>query len=447
MRGGWVVLGMAFCVTGCGRPPGLPAPPTAEILATANESAAAPEILSPIAAWTESDWPGWRGPNNDGISVGPPVPTTWSETENIVWQTPLPGRGHSSPIIVDSMIFLEVADDDTQTQSVLALDQRRGKRIWQTDLHQGHFDGNLHAENTQASSTLATDGERLFALFLNNQRIWCSALDFEGHELWRMEAGGFASKFGYSGSPVVGGRFVYVAADHEQGGFIAALDRGTGDVVWRRKRADFASYASPRWVHLGDKNLLVISGGDQITAYHPATGDELWSVKGTSQSTVATVVIYRDLMIASGGYPGSETIAINATGEVVWRNKDKTYVPSMIVVGDHLYSANDGIIRCWDAATGKERWKHRVGANFRASPVLSGDNLFITDMNGKTTVFRAHPKQFELVAENQLGTDTFASPAISDGQLFLRVGEGHGRDRRETLFCIGERASSRRNPR
>lgn len=449
MRGLLLVLvGMGIGIAGCGRPPGAPAPVTSEIHAAEISVASAAEA-APLAspAWSESDWPGWRGPHADGISAGTAVPVMWAEDDHVLWKTRLPGRGHGSPIILGDLVFLATADDAAQTQSVMALDKHRGRRLWLTTLHTGKFETRSHDENTQASSTLATDGERLFALFLNDQRIWCSALDLDGNELWRMECGGFASRFGYSASPVVFGRLVIVAADHEQGGFIAGLDRETGNIIWRRKRPEMASYATPRVVRLGEKDLLILSGGEQITAYHPRTGDEVWSVAGTSQSTVATVVTYRDLVIASGGYPGSETIAINAEGKVAWRNRDKTYVPSMIVVGDQLYSVNDGVVRCWDAATGKERWKHRVGENFRTSPILSGNNLFITDMGGKTTVFRANPQQFELIAENQLGTDAFASPAVSDGQLFLRVGGGHGADRLETLYCIGEPKLSRRNPR
>jgi outer membrane protein assembly factor BamB len=201
-------------------------------------------------------------------------------------------------------------------------------------------------------------------------------------------------------------------------------------------------------VRLGEKDLLVLSGGNTIMAYDPRSGDELWSVKGTAESTVSTVVAWRDLLIASGGYPAAETVALRADGSVAWRNKEKTYVPSMIVVGDHLYfMQDDGIARCWDAATGKERWKHRVGGKYRTSPVLSGDNLIVTDMAGKTVVFRADPRKFEMVAENQLGTEGFASPAISDGHLFLRVAEGHGPDRVESLYCIGEQEPPRRDTR
>ncbi|MDP1797102.1 MAG: PQQ-binding-like beta-propeller repeat protein, partial [Planctomycetaceae bacterium] len=423
MRGFLAVIGIGFVALGCGRPAGPPAPPTSEILASADpdlHSLDRPatdtgvENRQPLLPpeWSSGDWPGWRGAAQDGVATGVPVPTEWTETRNVLWKTPLPGRGHGSPIVLGSSIYLETADDEVQVQSVMAIDRTRGRKLWKTDLHKGAFDQRLHAENTQASSTLATDGERLFAVFLNNQRIWCSALDLKGEELWRMEVGGFQSRFGFSTSPIIGGPYVYIAADHEDGGFIAALRRDTGNIVWRRKRGQFASYASPRLVKLGEKSLLVLSGGGAITAYHPASGDELWSVPGTAQSTVSTVVTYRDFVIASGGYQGSETVALRADGSVAWRNKEMTYVPSMIVVDDHLYAVqDDGIARCWNAATGKERWKHRLGGKYRVSPVLSGDNLIVTDMAGKTVVFRADPNRFELIAENQLGTDGFASPA------------------------------------
>lgn len=444
-----ICFSVGLLPVGCGRPS---APPTAEILPTAttttantstNATANVETVAAPVPRFAPHDWPGWRGPNRDGVAAGSILPTTWDRRENVLWTTSLPGKGHSSPIILGDRVYLTTADDRARTQSVLAIDATRGRKLWQTDIFDaknGQLEQRVHQENSQASSTLATDGTWLYVLFLNNQRIWCSALDLEGHEQWRSEVGGFLSKFGFSTSPEIYQGLILITADHDDGGFIAGVRRSDGHVVWRRKRPANASYCSPRVVHIGGKDLVIVSGCDHVMAYDPLSGTELWKTPGTTQATVGTVVTAGDLIIASGGYPEADTVALRADGSVVWRNKDKTYVPSMIVVDGHLYTVqDDGIARCWNAATGKQLWQHRIGGKFRTSLLAADGYLYTTDMSGKTTVFKASPTAFELVAENQLGNEGFASPAVSGDRLFLRVAE-EGRDgRNETLYCIGHR--------
>ncbi|OYW18088.1 MAG: hypothetical protein B7Z55_11320, partial [Planctomycetales bacterium 12-60-4] len=311
---------------GCGRPP---VPQVVEIQASVgNDAVTGSGIASnlPAPVFSSTDWPAWRGPGHDGIAVGPAAPLEWSETKNVVWKLKLPGRGHSSPIIVGDGVFVETADESAQVQSVLGIDRHTGKGLWQTNILQGNFD-TAHHQNSQASSTLASDGERLFATFLNDRRIYCSALSLAGEELWRQEVGGFSSRHGYSASPVVYQGLVILAADHEQGGFIAGLDRATGNIIWRRKRPAGGSYASPRVVPLGGKDQVVICGCGRVMSYDPLTGVEYWSVPGTTEATVGSPVVSGDHVIVSGGYPGAETLAVDAGGKVVWRNKEKCYVP------------------------------------------------------------------------------------------------------------------------
>jgi outer membrane protein assembly factor BamB len=385
------------------------------------------------------DWPGWRGPRHDGIARGPQAPTRWTETENVFWRTRLPGRGHASPIVIGNRVFLPVAYDAEQIQAVIAIDRDRGKLLWQTDLQTGNFETAVHAENSHASSTLAWDGQRLFASFLNGGRIWCHALDPNGEELWQTNVGAFRSRFGYSASPMVFGPVVLIAADHEDGGFLAALNRESGAIVWRRKRPAFASYATPRVVTLGGKALVVLAGANQITAYDPQTGTEAWSTPGTTESVVGTVVASADLVVASGGYPGAETIALRPDGTVSWRLKEKTYVPSLLLLGESLITVQDnGVARCWNAENGEPVWQQRVGGKFRASPVALGQTVYATDMAGRTVVFSVKQRQYALLAENQLGTDGFASPAIVDGQIYLRTADRSSGRWVETLYSIGE---------
>ena len=296
----------------------------------------------------------------------------------------------------------------------------------------------VHKENTQASSTLACDGQRLFATFLNNRKIWVVALDLKGEELWRREVGGFASKFGYSASPALYGPLVLVAADHQQGGWLAGLRRDTGEVVWLKNRPAKSSYASPRVISLGGKDQLVICGCNVVASLDPLTGEPNWETPGSAEAGVGTLVTSDGLVFASAGYPERETLGVQANGTVAWRNKTRSYCPALLAWEGHLYQLDDdGIVRCFEATTGKERWTQRVGGRCRASPILMAGHILVTDMSGKSTVFRANPEKFELVAENPLGAEGFASPAISQGRLFLRTAEGEGDARRETLYCIG----------
>ncbi len=424
-------------VVGCGRPPRPPGPPVPKTAEISASKTAVPAESTELKI-DDADWPMWRGPHADGVATGPAVPTKWTETENVAWKVKLPGRGHSSPIIVGDRVYLETADEQQKVQSVVCLDRKDGKQVWQQPLFEGNFETEMHRENTQATSTLACDGERLYALFLNNRQIWATALDLDGKQVWQKDIGGFAAKFGYSASPTLYKSLVLLAADHQQGGFIAALNRVDGTIVWRKQRPEKSSYASPRVVSLGGKDQLVICGCNLVASYDPLTGEQLWATDGTAEAAVGLPVTSGSLVIASGGYPQKETIALKADGTVAWRNKDNSYVPSLLALDGYVYMVNEGIARCYEAGSGGEMWKQRLGGDFRVSPVASGGNIFTTNMTGKTTVFRANPKKYELVAENHLGTEGFASPGISRGQLFLRVADSASGSRQEWLYCIGK---------
>lgn len=421
---------------GCRRPP---VPATTEISSSQGSNSAEADRLQ----LDSEDWPQWRGPQADGVAIGPAVPTRWSDSENVVWKVKVPGHGHSSPIIVGPHIYLATADDREQVQSVLCLDRADGHQVWTENLHRGQFETAMHRENSQATSTPACDGEKLIVLFLNDRKIWATALDLKGQQLWQTEVGNFASKFGYSASPTLYKSLVLIAADHAGGGFIAALDRQDGSIVWRKGRPAKSSYASPRVVSLGGRDQLVLAGCNLVASYNPLTGEQLWSTSGSAEAAVGTLVVADDMVLASGGYPEQETLAVSSAGKEIWRHKVKSYVPSLLTHQGYLYFVNDdGIARCYDAQTGVEKWKHRIGGNFRVSPVLSGDKIFVTDMEGKSTVFEASPDQFRLVASNQLGTEAFASPGISRGQIFLRVATSSIGTRQEWLYCIGTKETT-----
>ncbi|MFG0333511.1 MAG: PQQ-binding-like beta-propeller repeat protein, partial [Maioricimonas sp. JB049] len=272
--------------------------------------------------------------------------------------------------------------------------------------------------------------------FLNHAKVHATALSLDGDVLWQTTLGPFASQFGYAPSPAIWGPLVLFAADHREGGFLAGVHRLNGEIIWRKKRPAVATYSSPVVAELDGRPQLVISGGEQIASYAPATGESLWTVAGATEATCGTPVFDGDLVFASGGYPGSETICVRADGSgVVWKNRQKCYEQSMLAHDGFLYAVNDnGIAYCWDAATGKEQWKSRLSGPFSASPVLAGGNIYVSNERGTTYVFRADPAAFDLVAENQLGDTTFSTLSVCGGQIFHRVGA----DDSETLYCIGD---------
>ena len=400
--------------------------------------------LEPVAeaSFGPDDWPGWRGPNRNGIANDQSVPVSWNRSENIVWKTDVPGRGHSSPTVVGDRIYLTTADEAKQTQSVICFDRQSGKQLWITPLSEGGFPRAIHNENSHASCTVACDGERLFVAFLNHEAIHVSALDLEGNILWQKEAGSFDSKFGYAPSPTIYKSLVIVAADHQSGGFIAALHRNSGDIVWRKQRPAYATYSSPIVANVAGKDQLLISGAFKVWSYNPDSGEENWSVEGTAEATCGTVIFQDDLVFASGGWPESETLCIKAdgTGEVLWRITDKSYVTSILAHKGYLYAVDSeqGIAYCWNAQTGKRAWRQRLpGGKIRSSPSLVQDHLYVTNVRGTTYVLKADPKKYQFVAQNQLGNECYSTPSICGGKIYLRVAERSSRSRKETLYCIG----------
>jgi outer membrane protein assembly factor BamB len=392
----------------------------------------------------QHDWPWWRGPSRNGIApTNDSVPVRWSESQNIIWRTPLPGRGHSSPIIVGNQIFLATADEREQVQSVLAFDLASGKPLWKTDVLRGGFPERIHRNNTHASPTVACDGERLFVSFFNHDTLQATALSLDGKQIWQKTVGPFRPRrfeYGYGASPQLYRDTVIMAAEFDGASYIAALDRKTGKQVWQTSRPENISFSSPVIAHVAGRDQLLISGAGQVASYAPQTGKQLWSVPGTTAATCGTAVWDGDIVIASGGYPKSETVAIRADGkgEVVWRNAQKCYEQSLLAYDGYVYGLTDnGVLFCWRVSDGQEMWKQRLQGPVSASPVLAGGHIYWANERGTMYVFKPNPMQAEIVAENKLGDESFASPAVSGGRLFLRVASNASGKREETLYCIG----------
>lgn len=396
----------------------------------------------------QTDWPWWRGPSRNGMASDDPVPTKLSDSDNVTWKVPVPGRGHSSPIVVGSRIFLTTADEQKKIQSILAFDRGTGKQIWKVDVNQGGFPAKNHRNNTEASPTIACDGERLIATFYNHDQVEAVALDLDGKELWKKGVCPFRPRtfeYGYAPSPLLYGDNVIISAEYDGDSFLTALDRSTGERAWRAPRPTMITFSSPVIAHIHKKDQLLISGADQVASYDPKSGKPFWTTPGTSFATCGTMVWDKDIVFASGGYPKSETLAVKAdgTGKVLWRNTQKCYEQSMLAYQGHLYGLTDpGVLYCWRGTDGKEMWKKRLDGPVSASPVLAGGNIYWANEKGTMYVFKPTPKQFEMVEQNQVGDDSFPSPAICGGQIFLRVGTMTGSGRQEMLYCFGKPTGS-----
>jgi outer membrane protein assembly factor BamB len=389
------------------------------------------------------DWRGWRGPRGDGVAqVGQRPPAVWSKGENVLWRAPIAGRGHSSPIVVGDRVVVTTADEEREIQSVVCLDRISGAVRWHAVVHQGGMDRKGHKKTTQASSTAASDGERLFVNFLNQGAIYTTALDLEGKQVWQTKVSDFVTHQGFGSSPVVWASLVFVTTDSRGGGVVAALDRGNGRIVWESKRPEKANYASASVLMAAGREQLVVHGCDLISSFEPGTGKKLWEVDGGTTECVATVVTDGMRVFASGGWPRKHVQAVVAdgSGKTAWENGSSVYVPSMVVHQGCLFAVQDsGVATCWRSETGEELWKERLGGTFTASLVLVGENIYATNEAGQTFIFKASPERYERVGESRLGDEVYATPAICGGRVYMRVVERDGEGRQEVVYCLAEK--------
>jgi outer membrane protein assembly factor BamB len=389
-----------------------------------------------------TDWPWWRGLNRDGIAAADQKPPlSWSETQNVLWKAPVPGRGHGSATVVGNQVFLATADEELEIQSVLCFDRQTGKQLWKTDLHQGGFAKNENKKSSQASVTIACDGDRLFVNFQHAGSIVATALGRDGKRLWQKRISDFVTHQGFGSSPAVYDSLVIFSADNKGGGTIAALDRQTGDTVWKHERPKQPNYASPVILKAAGREQLVLTGCDLVSSFEPLSGKKLWEVAGATTECVTSTVTDGDVIITSGGYPKNHMSAMRAdgSGTLVWENTTRVYVPSMLMRDGYLNAVTDaGVAMCWKSDTGKELWKSRLEGTFSASPVLVGENIYAINESGKTFIFKAAPDSLKLIAENQLGDEVFATPTICGGRIYLRVATHEDGKRHETLYCLGK---------
>lgn len=401
-------------------------------------------FISLTNAACADEWTQWRGPNHNNVAAdGQTVPTEWSDSKNVVLKADVTGRGHASPCIVGDLVVLSTADDVRETQGVVAYDRKTGKQQWITPVSQGGFP-TLHPKNTHASSTIASDGKLLYAPFCHHEKIEVVAMDMKGKIVWRKDVGGFkpeAYEYGYAASPTIYKDTLIISADSDTVAWVKALKLSNGDIVWQQDRPKFLNWSSPIVANVGGREQLLLSGLHMISSYDPATGKPLWETKCLTMATCGTCIWEDGLIFASGGYPDPETVAVKADGSgVVWSNTVKCYEQSMLVHNGYVYAfADNGVLFCWEAKSGKEMWKQRLSGPVSTSPLLVGDTIFATNEAGTTWAIKANPQKYELISKNQLGESGFASMAAVDGQLFIRTATGDGSNRKETLYCIGSK--------
>jgi outer membrane protein assembly factor BamB len=386
--------------------------------------------------WAEN-WPRWRGPRGDGTSLEKNIPTQWSETQNIAWKTAIPGKGHASPIVWNDRVFVVTAEKEKKQRLLLCLDRSNGKILWQQTVLEAPLE-HVNSLNSYASSTPATDGERVYVSFLDVDRMFVAAYDFEGHQVWAVHPGAFASMHGYCSSPVLWRDTVIVNGDHDGSGYLVALDRATGRTMWKTPRPNNTrSYCTPLIGPMGGRNQMVLSGSKGVAGYDPDTGEQRWIIDGPTEQFVASLVYNGELLFMTCGFPQFFMQAIRPDGtgnvtktHVAWqKDKDCSYVPSPIAVGPYFLVVSDtGVATCLEAASGRSVWRERLGPHYSASLVTANGLVYFLSDKGEATIVRPGP-QLEIVARNALGEETYASPALSDGQIFLR-GTNH-------LYCIG----------
>ena len=425
-----------------------------------------------------ADWPQWRGPRGNGASDEKNLPSKWSATENVAWKATIGGLGVSSPIVSGDRVFVTsqlgtgvrrpgnhprlaqganagVAGEralgsprDAQAAAeggtyflVEAFNRADGKRLWQHRLEAtGPLPG-VHDKHNLASPSPVTDGQMVYAWFGTGQIV---ALDMSGKVVWQRHLGQeiapFEINWGHASSPTLYGDTVLLLCDHAQASYLLAVDKKTGKERWRVDRGKGRmSYTTPFVVESPTGPELIVNSSQRVDAYDPRTGAFLWHVGGSNQFPIPAPTFHDGVVYMTRGYRSGPYMAVRPGGRgdisashVVWEvPTGAPYISSLVYHEGILYMASDvGAVTAIDAATGKRIWQERVDGIFSASPVAADGKVYFVSETGETIVLKAG-RQAEVLARNDVGERLIASPAISNGQIFLRSDD--------RLFAIGKR--------
>ena len=426
----------------------------------------------------ETNWPSFRGPGAMGIAEGYPTSTTWNaeESKNVRWKTPIPGLGHSSPIVWGDRIFVtsaisgkvkdelkiglygdidSVNDDTVHLWKIYCLDKKSGNILWEKTASTEVPKVKRHTKSTHANCTMATDGKNLVACF-GSEGLYC--YDLKGNFRWKKDLGlldaGYymvpTAQWEFASSPILFHDTVVVQCDIQKGSFLAAYNLKDGNEAWRTPRDDVPTWSTPTIHEEGGRALLIVNGYKHIGGYDARTGKEVWRLKGGGDIPVPTPVVAHGLifiMNAHGRLSPIYAVKLNAAGDIslqgdqqsnsgiTWSvSRGGAYMQTPLVYGDYLYSCQiNGILTCYEAKTGKLLYNERLGtgrSGFTASPVAANGKLYFSSEDGDVYVVQAGPV-FKVLATNPMGEVCMATPAISEGILFFRT-QGH-------LVAIGEK--------
>jgi outer membrane protein assembly factor BamB len=408
--------------------------------------------ITPIlpAPGSEKHWPRWRGPDGQGNSVETDLPVHWFDPgdgaapevgpdgerpRGILWKTPIPGRGHSSPVIWGDRIFLLTAFEDGARRGMVCVRRDDGKLLWTKDAPAADPENRVYPKTGYAASTPVTDGERVIA-FLGS--VGLVAYDFQGQILWHRRVGSFGGLHGTAASPVLYNDLVILFQDQgifrrnrgaDENPVYIALDTRSGEVRWQLEGIrPVLGWCTPVVLRVGDRDELIHGSGEAVTAYDPASGSVLWTCRGATTEVVPTIVAGDGVVYSTSGRNGP-TLAIRPGGDgdvtdthLVWRYvRGGPHVPSPALWKDRLYVVNDkGFGTCLNARTGEVVWQKRLRGMYSASPVAADDKIYFTNEDGVTRVLKAGDEGREL-AVNELNVQTYASPAILDRTFYFRT--------------------------
>jgi outer membrane protein assembly factor BamB len=410
-------------------------------------------LFAPVLARADN-WPQWRGPNADGVAPGAAPPLSWSESQNIRWKVPVPGRGSGSPIVWGDRVFVVTAvSENGQTVPgvmhrflVIAFDRQAGKVVWQKVAREEAPHEATHSDNgTYASASAVTDGEVLIASFESRGLF---AYDLDGNLLWEKDLGDklMRNQFGEGSTPALhGDTLVHVWDQQGAQSFVVALDKRTGEEKWRRDRAEIDTWATPLIVEVNGRAQIITPATEQIKSYDLETGDVVWETAGLTMNAIPSPVAVGSLAILMSGFRGNSLKAIDlakakgditGTDAIVWTyERDTPYVPSPLLYDGLLYmlKSNSGILTAFDAKTGQTHYgPQRIEglAEVFSSPVGAAGRVYITDRTGKTVTLQ-HGKTYQVLASSSIDDGVDASPAVADGDIYMRS--------HNFLYCISER--------
>ena len=406
--------------------------------------------LMPLSA---SEWPRWRGPNDNGLVEGSP-PVEWSESKNIRWKVEIPGVGHATPLMRGDRIYVQAAEVATEagllTDAVyrfrlLAIDRKTGTVIWDKTLRESPpADDSHHQTATYASTSGITDGEHLYAFF-GSEGLYC--LDFDGNVKWEKDLGDMRTKnsFGEGTSPTIHGNTLVVNWDHEGDSFIVAMDKRTGKELWRTPREEITSWATPMVIEHNGVNQVIVPASGKTRSYDLKTGKAIWECAGLGSNVIPSAVHSDGIVYVMSGHsrPAMQAISLDkakgdiaGTDAVLWSLRQNTpYVASPLLVGDRLYlmKGRNSILSCYNAKSGDliygpQRLPDGVGHVY-ASLTGTDDRFYVAGLDGTTMVVK-NSAEYEVLAANELDQGIAASPMIVGDELYLRT--------YTHLYCIAE---------